>query len=144
MRIAWIFPILLASFGAAQAADIHACRLSPDKRSVTVLVSNPYAQETHCTVNCHVAIPGGGVASISCTKTVPGGARDFELCTRTRPDNRDYAKLSDAGNAECVRPLAQKTQEKDDDKDDGDIEIDQEEILKRMQRGEPMQNWLKK
>jgi hypothetical protein len=144
MRIAWIFPILLASFGAAQAADIHACRLSPDKRSVTVLVSNPYAQETHCTVNCHVAIPGGGVASISCTKTVPGGARDFELCTRTRSDNRDYAKLSDAGNAECVRPLAQKTQKKDEDKDDGDIEIDQEETLKRMQRGEPMQNWLKK
>jgi hypothetical protein len=140
MRIAWIFPILLASFGAAQAADIHACRLSPDKRSVTVLVSNPYAQETHCTVNCHVAIPGGGIASISCTKTVPGGSKDFELCTRTRSDNRAYAKLSDAGNAECVRPLAQKTE----DKDDGDIEIDQEEILKRMQRGEPMQNWLKK
>jgi hypothetical protein len=141
MRFAGVVLILLSSLGAAQAANIHACRISPDKRSVTVLVSNPYAQETHCTVNCHIALPGDGVASISCTKTVPGGARDFELCTRARSDNRDYAKLHDAGNAECVKPLAA---QKTDDKDDGDIEIDQEEILRRMQRGEPVQDWLKK
>lgn len=139
MRFAAAILIFLASFGAAQAADFHACKLSPDKRSVTVLVSNPYAQETHCTVNCHVALPGSGIASISCTKTVPGGAKDFELCVRTR-DGGDYAKLSDAGNAECVKPLAQTKDEKADDDDS----IDQEEILKRMQRGEPMQNWMKK
>jgi hypothetical protein len=51
-----------------------------------------------------------------------------------------YATLSDAGNAECVKPLAQSKDEKDADEDS----IDQEEILKRMQRGEPMQNWMKK
>src|SRR5262245_66528191 len=39
---------------AAHAADLHTCKLSADRRLVTVLVSNPYQQETHCTVNCHV------------------------------------------------------------------------------------------
>jgi hypothetical protein len=133
---------LLALFAMpANAADIHACKLSSDKRSVAVTVSNPYTQETHCTVNCHVSIPGSGVASISCTKMVPGGAKDFELCTRSRDGGAEYVRLSDAGNAECVKPLAE---QKAGDKDDDDDTIDQDEILKRMQRGEPVQNWMKK
>src|SRR5262245_25421086 len=105
---------------AAHAADLHTCKLSADRRSVTVLVSNPYQQETHCTVNCHVTFPGEGIniVSITCTKTVPGGAKDFELCSRTRHNNRVFVKLADAGNSECVKPLAEQKSDKDEDDDD--------------------------
>ena len=87
---------------AAHAADLHACKLSPDRRSVTVLVSNPYTPETHCTVNCHVTFPGEGIniVSITCARTVPGGAKDFALCSRTRDNNGVFVKLADAGNSE--------------------------------------------
>lgn len=87
-----------------QAADLHTCKLSDDKRSVTVLVSNPYSQETCCTVNCHVRFPGEGIRidSISCTKTVPAGAKDFELCSRTRDNGGVYVRLDDPGNSDCV------------------------------------------
>lgn len=105
MRVASVILILLSSLGAAQAADIHACQIAPDKRSVSVLVSNPYAKETHCTVNCHFAMAGGGIASVSCTKTVPADAKDFVMCTRTSSD-KGYAKLHDSGDADCVKPLA--------------------------------------
>ena len=93
---------------AAHAADLHACKLSPDRRSVTVPVSNPYAQETRCTVNCHVTFPGEGIniVSITCARTVQGGVKDFEFCSRTRDNNGVFVKLADAGNSECVKPLA--------------------------------------
>jgi len=86
---------------AAHAADLHTCKLSADRRLVMVLVSNPYPQETHCTVNCHVTFPGEGIniVSITCAKTVPGGVRDFELCSRTRDNNGVFVKLADAGNS---------------------------------------------
>ena len=83
-------------------------------------MSNPYTQETSCTVNCHVTFPGEGIniASISCTKTVPGGAKNFELCSRTRDNNALFVKLTDAGNSACVKPLAEQKNEKDEDDDD--------------------------
>jgi hypothetical protein len=121
---------------AAEAADLHACKLSPDRRSVTVTVSNPYAQETHCQVNCHITIPGPGVASISCGRTVPANAKDFVLCTRTRDNNAQYVKLSDDGNSECVKPLAQEDEGSDDD-DDATIKKLQEQgqkILEQMKK----------
>src|SRR5262245_22589098 len=100
---------------AAHAADLHTCKLSADPRSVTVLVSKPYQQETHCTVNCHVTFPGEGIniVSITCAKTVPGGVKDFELCSRTRDNNGVFVKLS-----ECVKPLVEQKSDKDDDEDD--------------------------
>ena len=110
MRVATIILIFLSSLGAAQAADIYSCQIAPDKRSVSVLVSNPYAKETHCTVNCHVALTGGGISSISCTKTVPADAKDFVMCTRTSKDP-EYSKLRDAGDADCVKPLALRSEE---------------------------------
>lgn len=127
----------LALVSAAQAADLHVCKISPDRKTLTVLVSNPYAQETHCTVNCHLILPGEGIRSesISCGKTVPAGAKDFELCARTRQAG-EYVRVSTDSNSECVKPLAQ---EKDDD-DEDDEKLAEEmrkkslEMLKSLQK----------
>ncbi|HEY6025020.1 MAG TPA: hypothetical protein VIV34_12690 [Pseudolabrys sp.] len=122
----------------AHAADLHTCRLSDDKRSVTVLVSNPYAQETSCTVNCHIRFPGEGIRidSISCTKTVPAGAKDFELCSRTRDNGGVYVRLDDPGNSECIKPLAEQNDEKDDDDDKMDEHVRKlsEDMLKMLKK----------
>ena len=124
---------------AAHAADLHTCKLSADRRLVTVLVSNPYQQETHCSVNCHVTFPGEGInfVSITCAKTVPGGVKDFELCARSRDNNGVFVKLADAGNSECVKPLA----EQKNDKDEDDADRLGEQIRKQ---GEEMLRLLKK
>jgi hypothetical protein len=123
----------------AHAADLHTCKPTADRRSGTVLVSNPYAQETSCTVNCHITFPGEGIniASISCTKTVPGGAKDFELCSPTRDNNAVFVKLADAGNSECVKPLTEQKgadDEDDDDKLGEQIRKRSEEMLRMLKR----------
>src|SRR5262245_28278617 len=128
--------LLLAS---AHAADLHICKLSADRRSVTVLVSNPYPQETHCTVNCHVTFPGEGIniVSITCAKTVPGGVKDFELCSRTRDNNGVFVKLADAANSECVKPLVEQKSDKDEDDDDRlgeQIRKQSEEMLRTLKK----------
>lgn len=68
------------------------------------------------------------------------------LCTHA-VDKGKLVKMA-GGRASCVKPLAaaegDKEQAKDKDKDDDDDMPDQDEILRRMQRGEPMQNWMKK
>ena len=61
---------ILLSAGAVRAAAFT-CTLSPDKSAVIVKVSNPYAQQTACTVTCNFVTPDG-IASVSCTQTVPG------------------------------------------------------------------------
>jgi hypothetical protein len=66
---------LMASPGVSSA---FICTVSPDKSAVIIKVSNPYPQETSCTVNCHFKIPGG-MASVSCTKTVPASAQGWVL-----------------------------------------------------------------
>jgi len=50
---------------------------------------------------------GINIVSITCAKTVPGGVKDFELCARSRDNNGVFVKLADAGNSECVKPLAE-------------------------------------
>ena len=88
MRFAGILLILLSSsLGTAQAADDEPCKLSPNKRWVTMVVSNPLALEVDLTVTCYFPLPDGGMTSVSCTKKVPAGAKNFELCTRTSWDN---------------------------------------------------------
>ncbi|MCK9919937.1 hypothetical protein MXD81_63485 [Microbacteriaceae bacterium K1510] len=127
----------VAAFASvAHAADLHVCKLSADKKSVTVLVSNPYAQETHCTVNCHLILPGEGIhsESISCGKTVPAGAKEFELCTRTRQTGA-YVRVDSDSNSECIKPLAQ---EKEDDEDDeklaDEMQKKSQEMLRSLQK----------
>jgi hypothetical protein len=53
---------------------------------------------------------GGGISSISCTKTLPADAKDFVMCTRTS-EEPEYSKLRDAGDADCVKPLALRSEE---------------------------------
>jgi hypothetical protein len=124
---------------AAHAADLHTCKLSADRRLVAVLVSNPYPQETQCTVNCHVTFPGEGIniISITCAKSVPGGVKDFELCSRTRDNNGVFVKLADAGNSECIKPLAEQKIDKDEEGDDRlgeQIRKQGEEMLRMLKR----------
>jgi hypothetical protein len=101
------------------ARRLHTCKLSAGRRWVTVLVSNPYPQEMHCTVNCHVTFSGEGIniVGITCAKSVLGGVKDFELCSRTRDYIDVFVKLADAGNSECIKPLAE--QKIDNDGEDG-------------------------
>jgi hypothetical protein len=68
---------------------------------VTVLVSNPYPQEMHCTVNCHVTFSGEGIniVGITCAKSVLGDVKDFELCSRTR----DYIDVFQTGRRRKFR-----------------------------------------
>lgn len=120
----------------AAAADLHTCKLSPDKKSVSVLISNPYAQETHCNVNCHLILPGSGIRteSITCGKTVPGGAKDFELCSKAREEG-PYLRVDSSSNSECVKPLAeQNDDDEDDDKLADEMQKKSIEMLKSMQR----------
>lgn len=129
----------LAFASGAWGADLYTCKISPDRKSVAVLVSNPYAQETHCTVNCHLILPGSGIhsESISCGKTVPAAAKDFELCTRSR-DKGEYLRVDSDSNAECVKPLAENTDDaaKDDDDDKLAEEMQKKslEMLKSLQK----------
>ena len=73
--------VLLAA-GPAVAADVATCSLSADKKTVTVIASNPYSQVMACSVNCHMAIPNG-MATVICVKQVPVGAKDFVMCSET-------------------------------------------------------------
>lgn len=139
MRLYFIAVVTAATAftSVVRAADLHVCKLSFDRKTVAVLVSNPYAQETHCTVNCHLILPGEGIRSesISCAKTVPAGAKEFELCTRTR-ENGAYVRVSSDSNSECIKPLAQ---EKDDDADDDEKLADEmqkksQEMLRSLQK----------
>lgn len=132
-----VVTVAMAFTSVVRAADLHVCKLSSDHKTVAVLVSNPYAQETHCTVNCHLILPGEGIRSesISCAKTVPAGANEFELCTRTR-ENGAYVRVSSDSNSECIKPLAQ---EKDDDADDDEKLADEmqkksQEMLRSLQK----------
>lgn len=142
MRAIFILTLAVGCLAAqaGRAADLHVCKLSSDRKVLTVLVSNPYAQETSCTVNCHLILPGEGIhsESISCSKTVPAGAKEFELCTRTRQTGA-YVRVDSDSNSECIKPLAQDKQEKDDADDDDDKLADEmqkksQEMLRNLQK----------
>jgi hypothetical protein len=118
------------------------CRVSADGRSAEAVIANGYAEDTSCTIDCQIATAGSGRAfSLSCTKTAAGGGAETVLCARP-VENAKLGRMI-GGKASCVKPLAAAEPSKAD-KDDDDEPIDQDEILKRMQRGEPMQNWMKK
>jgi hypothetical protein len=118
-----------------------ACRIAADGKSAEAVVANPYAEETSCSVDCRISTTRAGATfSLSCTKTAAGGGAETVLCARPL-ENGTLVRMVD-GKASCVKPLAAAEPAKE--KDDDDDPIDQDEVLKRMQRGEPMQNWLKK
>ena len=66
-----------------------------------------------------------------------GDVKDFELCSRTRDYIDVFVKLADAGNSECIKPLAE--QKIDNDGEDEDrlgeqIRKQSEEMLRMLQK----------
>jgi hypothetical protein len=120
------------------------CRVSADGLSVDAVIANPYPDETHCSVDCQLATTGRPTTfSLSCSKTAAGGGVESVLCTQKYDKGKLVRMLN--GKASCVKPLAANDEAAaKPGKDDDDDMPDQDEILKRMQRGEPMQNWIKK
>jgi hypothetical protein len=118
-----------------------ACRIAADGRSAEAVILNPYGAETSCTIDCRIATTRAGATfSLSCSKTAAAGVETV-LCARPFEGGKLVKMVG--GKASCVKPLAAADDDAAKD-DDDDPPIDQDEILKRMQRGEPMQNWMKK
>lgn len=120
------------------------CRIAADGLSAEAVILNPYAQETHCQIDCQIATTRNATFSMSCSKTAAAGG-EVVLCQQAY-DKGKLVKMT-GGKASCVKPLAANSDEdkKSGKKDDDDDDMpDQDEILRRMQRGEPMQNWMKK
>jgi hypothetical protein len=119
--------VLAAQAAAAQTPPKFECRLSEDKLTLRVLITNPYDQDTHCQVNCHLSGSSpGSTFSSSCGKTVPGKAVNFQLCEQQLPDKRRYGVVDASSNAECVKPLTDADRQKEDDDDD--------ELIKKLQK----------
>jgi hypothetical protein len=122
------------------------CRIAADGQSAEAVIANPYAEETQCSVDCQIATTRAGTTfGFSCSKTAGGDGTETVLCAQAF-DRGKLVKMV-GGRASCVKPLAaveaEKGGAKDKDDDDNDMP-DQDEILRRMKRGEPMQNWMKK
>ncbi len=81
----------------------HRCELSPDRRIVSLMVSNPSAQPTECSVNCWLPYKGGQ-ATVTCTKVVPANAAQFPLCAHSRDNDGQYAKLERSTGLCSVTP----------------------------------------
>jgi len=120
-----------------------ACRIAADGRSAEAVIANPYAEETSCSVDCQISTTRAGTTfSLSCTKQAAAGSETV-LCGRPFEGGKLVKMVG--GKASCIKPLAEAEPDaKDKDKDDDADMPDQDEILRRMKRGEPMQNWMKK
>jgi len=96
-----ILTLLFFLLAGADRAAAFICTLSPDKSTVIVKVSNPYAQQTTCTVTCNFVTPGG-IERITCTQNVPGSAKDWYVCIRPAA-GKSYGNL-DSGSENCTKP----------------------------------------
>jgi hypothetical protein len=97
----FILTLLFILLAVADRAAAFICTLSPDKSTVIVKVSNPYAQQTACTVTCNFITPDG-IKSVTCTQTVPGGAKDWYVCIHPAA-GKSYSNL-DSGSENCTKP----------------------------------------
>jgi len=120
------------------------CRIAADGKSAEAIIANPYAEETSCSVDCRISTTRAGTTfSLSCTKNAVGGGVETVLCGR--PVEQGTLVKMTGGKASCVKPLSAAEAGGTKDKDDDDADTpDPQEILNRIQRGEPMQNWMKK
>lgn len=138
-----VLPALLVV--AAQptlAAEVAVCKLSPDKKTVSVVMSNPYSQQMQCEVNCNMTLPGG-IATVVCVKPVPVGTKDQVMCTETADEGRLYTAIK-GSEINCPDPAAPpKPAAKTDDDSDDDAAIEAQmkkmqeqglEMLKRMKK----------
>jgi len=119
------------------------CRISADGQSAEAVIANPYPEETSCSVDCQISTTRAGTTfSFSCTRQAAGGGGEITLCSHVF-DKGKLVKMT-GGRASCVKPLAAAASDDKKKDDDDDDMPDQDEILRRMKRGEPMENWLKK
>jgi hypothetical protein len=120
---------LVATTGTAIAADVALCKLSDDKRTVTVVASNPYSQPMSCEVNCDMAIPDG-ILTVVCVKQVPVGAKDFVMCSEVAKDGRSWTRVKGT-EANCPDPAAAaKPAPKDADDEDDDADA----LIQKLQK----------
>ncbi len=138
-RLVFAIVVSLVPLAAqAQTKTNFVCRVSDDKLTLRVFVTNPYEQQTHCTVNCHLSgTSPGSTFSSSCGKSVPGKASDFLLCEQQLPDKRTYGAVDATSNAECIKPLTDADRQKEDEDDEAlvkKLEQDGLEMLKRLQK----------
>ena len=116
--------------GPAFAAEIATCTLSADKKTVTVIASNPYSQVMACSVNCHMAIPNG-IATVVCVKPVPVGAKDFVMCSEVAGSGKVYTQVKEA-SVNCPDPAAPPSKaDKDDDDDEANAAEMQQKMMKQ-------------
>jgi hypothetical protein len=131
--------LLFACLAAlAQTPQKFSCRISDDKLTLRVTVTNPYDQPTHCQVNCHLSGSSpGSTFSSSCGKTVPAKAGDFLLCEQQLPGKRPYGVVNPTSNAACVKPLTDADRQKEDEEDEAFVKKLEKEgldMLKRLQK----------
>jgi hypothetical protein len=146
----WIgaVPAMLMA-GQAYAADVATCKMSPDRKTVTVVATNPYSQVMACEVNCDVS-PPHGLATVVCVKPVPVGAKDFVMCTETATEGQPWGPVKGA-TVNCPDPAAPPKSSKTEggkaeagkDEDDDDAKID-EQMQKMMKQGQEMLERMKK
>ena len=135
----------LAAFASVPtfAADVASCKLSADKKSVSVVMSNPYSQPMQCEVNCNMTLPGG-IATVVCVKPVPVGTRDQVMCTDEAGPGRIYTAVK-GSEINCPDPSAppKPAAAKDSSDDDDDAAVEAQ--MKKMQeQGLEMLKRLKK
>jgi len=126
----------LALFAAiaqpALAADVASCKLSPDRKTVSVIMSNPYSAPMQCEVNCNMTMPGG-FGTVVCSKMVPVGTKDQVMCTEDPGPGHVYSAIK-ASEINCPDPAAPPkpaaaAKETSDDEDDAAIDAE----MKKMQ-----------
>ncbi len=134
--------VLIASVAAflalpAIAADNASCSLSADKKSVSIVATNPYGQTMHCEVNCNLGLTGGFSTAV-CAKDVPVGAKDLVLCTETADPGHPYTGIR-GSEINCPDPTAAAAPAAKDKNtaDTSDSDEDSDAMIRRLQKQNP-------
>jgi len=115
----------------AFAADNASCKLSADKKSVSIIATNPYGQVMHCEVNCNLGLAGGFSTAV-CAKDVPADAKDLVLCTETADPGHPYTAIT-GSEVKCSDPTAEMPPSSSKDSDSASDE-DSDAMIKRLQK----------
>lgn len=107
------------ALGSAVNALAFTCKISPDKKTATMIGSNTQAKETSCTVHCDILTSRGSTAILECMRTLAANTTDHEFCTRSNESGATFEKLLEAYGS-CVDQSAVK--QDDDDDDDVDVQ----------------------
>jgi hypothetical protein len=123
----WISPILVAMSASVALAQTKpapfSCAVQPDGVSVRVSISNPHANDAHCTAHCEFNTTKAGTRFIvECGTSIPANASDRELCVKTFDSGRVVKLLE--GKGECLNSAVKQ--------DDGDEDSDA--LIQRLQK----------